>query len=167
MTSRSGEEKSLAVEVTKKAKREKRTCSLIRRQRYDTQSHMESAADKWTEKGKYDLVTARAMLKSRRYVYVAFMCQQAIEKHLKAIFTKKTKNVPPYTHNLAALSQLIEVTCSEEDKYLLITLTNFYLNTRYPDFKQKMTEKIDRVKASDLLKKTEAFIKWLKKEYTI
>lgn len=141
--------------------------SLIQCQCCATFNRMKSVIDQWLEKGKYDLGTARAMLKSRRYVYVAFMCQQAIEKHLKAIITKKTKNVPPYTHNLAVLSQIIGITCDDEDKYLLVTLTNFYLNSRYPDFKQKMTEEIDRTKAADLLRKTEAFIKWLKKEYGI
>ena len=39
----------------------------------------------WLERSKYDLETAKAMLDTRRYLYVAYMCQQAVEKLLKAI----------------------------------------------------------------------------------
>ena len=34
----------------------------------------------WHEVAAYDLETAKAMFESGRYLYVAFMCQQAIEK---------------------------------------------------------------------------------------
>lgn len=35
----------------------------------------------WIEIAKYDLETAEAMLKSKRYLYVGFMCHQSIEKY--------------------------------------------------------------------------------------
>ncbi|GAI74786.1 unnamed protein product, partial [marine sediment metagenome] len=34
---------------------------------------------------EYDLNTAKFMLKSRRYIYVIFMCHLSLEKMLKAI----------------------------------------------------------------------------------
>ena len=37
----------------------------------------------WFESAKYDLQTARAMLETRRLLYVGFMCHQTIEKALK------------------------------------------------------------------------------------
>ncbi|HNT28701.1 MAG TPA: HEPN domain-containing protein, partial [bacterium] len=37
----------------------------------------------WFEIAEYDLETARAMLKTKRYLYVGFMCHQTIEKALK------------------------------------------------------------------------------------
>ena len=46
----------------------------------------------------YDLETAKAMLKTKRYLYVGFMCNQVIEKILKAYFVKIKKVQPPYTH---------------------------------------------------------------------
>jgi len=36
----------------------------------------------WIEISDYDLDTAEAMLESKRYLYVGFMCHQAIEKQL-------------------------------------------------------------------------------------
>jgi HEPN domain-containing protein len=39
----------------------------------------------WIDLAEYDLKkkTARAMLKTKRYLYVAFICHQVIEKMLK------------------------------------------------------------------------------------
>jgi len=39
----------------------------------------------WIEIAAYDLATAKALLETKRFLYVGFMCHQAIEKILKAI----------------------------------------------------------------------------------
>lgn len=62
----------------------------------------------WIEMAEYDLETARAMLKTNRYLYVGFMCQQVIEKLFKAIITKNGE-MPPKTHNLIRLAELSEL----------------------------------------------------------
>jgi HEPN domain-containing protein len=41
-------------------------------------------ASYWAEIADYDLDTAEAMLATKRYLYVGFMCHQTIEKLLKA-----------------------------------------------------------------------------------
>ena len=46
----------------------------------------------WKELADYDLDTAKAMLKSKRYLYVGFMCNQVIEKIFKAYYVKIKKN---------------------------------------------------------------------------
>ncbi len=38
----------------------------------------------WVEMSDYDFDTAKAMLDTKRYLYVAFMCHQVVEKLLKA-----------------------------------------------------------------------------------
>ena len=38
----------------------------------------------WVKRADYDLKTAFAMQDAARYLYVVFMCQQALEKILKA-----------------------------------------------------------------------------------
>ena len=52
---------------------------------------MDKIVEHWVERSKYDLDTAKAMLDTGRYLYVSYMCQQAIEKILKAIIAKKGK----------------------------------------------------------------------------
>jgi HEPN domain-containing protein len=57
----------------------------------------------WIDIADYDLETARSMQKSRRYLYTIFMCQQAIEKILKALYIQKYRKEAPFTHNLIYL----------------------------------------------------------------
>lgn len=49
---------------------------------------MESKISYWVELSDYDIETAEAMFRTRRYLYVGFMCHQTIEKAFKAYFHK-------------------------------------------------------------------------------
>jgi HEPN domain-containing protein len=55
---------------------------------------------------EYDLETARAMLESRRYLYVGFMCHQTVEKALKVIISRDCQKdeIPPKIHHLLKLA---------------------------------------------------------------
>ena len=53
----------------------------------------------WLDIADYDLDTAEAMHQTGRWLYVAFMCHQVIEKTLKAYWCATRDNDPPYTHN--------------------------------------------------------------------
>jgi HEPN domain-containing protein len=59
----------------------------------------------WVEISDYDLETAEAMLQSRRYLYVGFMCHQTIEKIFKANFSAKKSETAPYSHSLSYLAK--------------------------------------------------------------
>ena len=118
----------------------------------------------WLERAEYDWETATVMMSSRRYLYVAFMCQQAIEKILKGVIQRETDKLPPYTHNLVALTENCSVRFSEEQLDFLALLTRYYLNTRYPDYKQKLAKEINKGKADELLKKTKEIYQCLKKK---
>ena len=52
----------------------------------------------WLDLAQYDLDTAQAMLETKRYLYVGFMCHQVIEKTLKAIISSKDI-IPPGGQN--------------------------------------------------------------------
>ena len=54
---------------------------------------MDIITKKWIERANYDLITAQAMLETKRYLYVAFMCQQSLEKVLKAIIIEKSEEI--------------------------------------------------------------------------
>lgn len=64
-----------------------------------------SRVEYWLDLAEYDLKTAKAMLKSKRYLYVGFMCHQVVEKALKAFFVENLKTQPPYIHNLTRLAE--------------------------------------------------------------
>jgi len=119
----------------------------------------------WLERADYDLETAEAMFKSSRYLYVAFACQQAVEKYLKATIQEQTGKHPPYLHNLPSLVKIAEISLDKHQEEFLALLTQYYLNTRYVDFKQKLLTEMNRDKAQDCLKKTKEIIECLKKEF--
>jgi len=50
----------------------------------------------WMELSEYDIETAIAMLKSKRYLYVGFMAHQSIEKMLKAYYVKTNGEPAPF-----------------------------------------------------------------------
>ena len=80
----------------------------------------------WLKIAQYDLDTADSMLKTGRYLYVGFMCNQSIEKLLKGIYSDKFNSVPPRIHNLAKLLKLVDL-----DKEIPIDLLDF-LNALNP-----------------------------------
>jgi HEPN domain-containing protein len=47
----------------------------------------------WIDLSDYDVETAVAMLNSKRFLYVGFMCHQAIEKVFKAYYVKLHQDV--------------------------------------------------------------------------
>jgi HEPN domain-containing protein len=53
----------------------------------------------WLDIADYDIETAEAMYKTKRWLYVAFMCHQTIEKTLKAYWSFVRDDMPPKTHN--------------------------------------------------------------------
>ncbi len=60
----------------------------------------EEKYDYWEDIATYDLETAEDMLLPGRYLYVVFMCQQAIEKLAKGLYVLYKDEEPPRIHNI-------------------------------------------------------------------
>jgi HEPN domain-containing protein len=54
----------------------------------------EDKSSYWIEIAEYDLGAAHDMQKASRLLYVGFMCQQVVEKSLKAVIAK-SGTLPP------------------------------------------------------------------------
>ena len=124
---------------------------------------MDDITQQWLERADYDLETARALLKSCRYLYVAFMCQQCLEKYLKASIAIQGQ-APPFIHNLPKLAQaspLME-NMSAAFRNLLADVNPFYIKARYGEYKASLSKICDRKLASHFFKKTGEFVVWLK-----
>ena len=126
---------------------------------------MNALTKKWLERARYDLVTAEAMLKARRYLYVAYMCQQSIEKILKAIIVESGGKVFP-THNLTRLAEeaKVYVEIGQKKQDFLADLTPFAIEARYGDYRKSLSEIVDRKKSVKYLATTKETFKWLKKK---
>jgi len=117
----------------------------------------------WIDLSDYDFTTAKFMLKSKRFPYCLFMCHLSVEKLLKALIVKFTKEHAPYSHNLVDLAKRTKIDFLEEDKMLLADLTEFNLEARYPEWQKKFYSKCSYKYTEDYFQKTKKFQKWLKK----
>jgi len=57
----------------------------------------------WFDIAIYDFDTAEAVLRSGRWLYVVFMCQQAVEKLVKGLYILYVDDNVPRTHNIRVL----------------------------------------------------------------
>ena len=123
---------------------------------------MDKIVEHWIERSQYDLDTAKVMLDTGRYLYVSYMCQQAVEKLLKGIIAHQGKENYPI-HNLNRLAKVSEISneLSSEQFNFLAELTPYHIEARYGDYKEKLSEIIDKAKAQEIYNKTLEIHKWL------
>lgn len=124
---------------------------------------IEEKINYWIDLAEYDLETAKAMLSSKRYLYVGFMCHQVIEKILKSYYWKILKEEPPYIHNLSVLSKKSNLfdTFTEEQKDFLDYLEPLNIRGRYPRDKNELLQFLTDDKSQDIISKTEDIFKWI------
>jgi HEPN domain-containing protein len=120
----------------------------------------------WLEQAQYDLDTADAMFTSKRWIYVIFMCQQAIEKLVKGLYGLYLDfDSIPKVHRIAHIAEGFEDKLSQPisaDAYALFDLlSSYYLNNRYPDYSDKLAKQTDQRKARETLDKTKEVFAWL------
>jgi HEPN domain-containing protein len=123
---------------------------------------MDKDTQNWHDIAMYDIGSAEAMLKAGRYIYVMFMCQQAVEKMLKAVIAQESGTMPPKTHDLERLAIAGTVTLDGSQLEFIRMLTEYYIETRYPEDIATLNRDLDKSKAAFYLKETEAFLEWLK-----
>ena len=119
----------------------------------------------WLDSAQYDLDSADTMYNGGRWLYVVFMCQQAVEKLVKGLYTLYISDNVPKTHNISALVKTFEEKLSEpvtDERYdLFDDLRAFYINGRYTDFKQKISSSLDKQVAQDYMEQTKEAFAWL------
>jgi HEPN domain-containing protein len=121
--------------------------------------------DYWLDIAQYDLETAQTMLSGRRWLYVVFMCQQAVEKLVKGLYNLYVDDNIPRIHSIKTIVERFEdnLPCSiSEEKYSFFdTLSAYYLNNRYPDFMIRLSSQITEEEAGAILAQTKEVFTWL------
>lgn len=114
---------------------------------------------KWLERVEYDLQTAEAMVHTARYIYAVFMCQQAIEKCLKALIVHRGREAFPI-HNLRRLSELCEVKFNDDQLKKLDFLSQYYINARYKEDLTELSQGITKEIAQSFIDFSREIITW-------
>ncbi len=85
----------------------------------------------WLDVAEYDIHTAESMLKSGRYVYVAFMCQQALEKLAKGLYNFYIDDSVPRVHNISFIlnrvTDILNIEIDEDINALFDRLAAYYI----------------------------------------
>ena len=120
----------------------------------------------WLELSDYDLETAMAILNSKRYLYVGFMCHQAIEKIFKAYFTFLKSGTTPYTHSLSYLAKKggFYENFTEEQKDFIDQIEPLNIEARYPSHKERLLKSLTQEKCQEIIEHTKELQQWIKKK---
>jgi len=127
---------------------------------------MSERVEYWLKLCEEDLLTARALFQSERYLHMGFYCHMIAEKGLKAVVAKKTNELPPKIHDLEKLAIRGDVfgIMSDEQKLLLRTLMPMQIETRYPDEEETQVPELTLTSSEQLLKETEDFLCWIRQQ---
>jgi len=118
----------------------------------------------WIDLAEYDLETAKAMLLTGRFLYVGFMCHQAIEKILKAYYVKTRNEQPPRTHKLYLLAKDsgLSLEMNEEQLDFLDLLEPLNIESRYPTDKERIMKSMNHDKSTKIIEQSMEMMEWIK-----
>jgi HEPN domain-containing protein len=116
----------------------------------------------WLRQADYDMDTADAMFASGRYFYAVFMCHLSIEKALKGLIAKRLDELPPKTHNLLYLLNMLALQPAPDLERFIVRLNTASVATRYPDDLAKMQAAYTESVTKELIMKSKEVLKWVK-----
>lgn len=109
------------------------------------------------ETAKRDLNSAVHALEYMDYSLAAFLCQQSVEKGIKALYIKKFNELKK-THDLLFLGKKVEL--PKDLVPLCEALNSFYFITRYPDVSDDECDEEDAIHAIENAKEV---LNWIEK----
>lgn len=110
-----------------------------------------------------DLAVAEDLLKAKHWLYVAFMCHQAIEKTLKAYWNATRDDEPPYIHNHRRLAEGVGLYSKMDEKQhrFLGLISNMNIEARYPDYKSNVARALNEQRCRDIINETKQMQQWI------
>ncbi|MCL1820867.1 MAG: HEPN domain-containing protein [Oscillospiraceae bacterium] len=124
---------------------------------------MDERVSYWLDLCAYDLDTAKAMMETKRYLYVGFMCHQVVEKSLKGYHYHLLKSDAPYTHSLKRLALLTRLNTELSESWikLISDLENMNIEARYPERKDDLARHLTKEICNRFILETEEFLRWI------
>jgi HEPN domain-containing protein len=110
--------------------------------------------------------TAVAMLQTKRYLYVGFMCHQCIEKIFKAAYEHQKNSTPPFVHDLPLIANKAGIFEMMDDEQIAFIeqLSPLNIRTRYPDYKRTLAKELTKTACENLIAKTQKLQQWTKEK---
>ena len=113
----------------------------------------------WQKGADEDWDVAKQLIDSSKIRHGLFFAHLALEKMLKAHYTKNKNECPPKIHNLLRIAELAEIDLDIEKKDVLSTINRFCMEGRYPD---SYVVSPSLVEAKKYMQITKGILEWLK-----
>jgi HEPN domain-containing protein len=118
--------------------------------------------DYWLKSAAHDLESAETLFQHQRYDWCLFLGHLVIEKVIKAFFVRDNPKVAvPQIHKLAKLAERTKLQLTPEQQTLLVQITEFNIQTRYPDYKFEFYKKCTLEFAQNYFAKIKELYQWL------
>ena len=97
-------------------------------------------------------------------MHMAFFCQQSIEKALKGMYIETNQHTPPRKHDLLALAANCGIIdeLSLERQTFLATVSEYYIESRYPEDRANLSTALTKEFAVGMLSETKEVLAWIK-----
>lgn len=121
----------------------------------------------WLEISEEDLETAEILLSKNKYLYSGYFLQQSVEKILKAYYQMTKNELPPRTHNLVYLAEITGLfkELTEDEENILYTLNPLNIETIYPEYREKISKSLTKIRLKKILDETKELLKWIKQKF--
>lgn len=86
---------------------------------------------RWMDQARHDLESARKNLRIKVYDVAIVLCEQSLEKALKALYIAQKQEMPPRTHEIGFFAA--ETQMRPQLDVTLLKLQDLYFLLRYPE----------------------------------
>ncbi len=122
---------------------------------------------KWLEQVDEDISAAECLLQGGHWLYVAFLCHQAIEKTIKAYWLSSREDDPPYIHDHYKLLErcgLASKLNADQERFLEL-MSPMYIAARYPEHKRRVAQMLNDNGCRHIIEETKKIRQWILQQY--
>jgi len=118
----------------------------------------------WSESAERDFETMNVLVNNKRYMHSLFFGHLVLEKLFKALYAKTHPDAPhaPKSHALLFLAGKCNLNVDDERADTLLAITDFNLEARYEDEKQKLYKQCTKEFTTESIKIIKELREWLK-----
>ena len=126
----------------------------------------QAIAQYWFTEANETLTVAGHLVEKGDYSYALFFGHLAVEKELKGLHAIRRGRHAPPIHNLLRLAKATGLEPDEAQAEVLIRITAFNIEARYPDLKREFRHKCTFQYATEQMAAIREVLAWLKSHLT-
>ncbi len=123
--------------------------------------YIQKIVNYWKKTAEHDYNTMITLFKNKRYDASLFFGHITLEKILKALVAKTTKEHAPRTHNLVLLAKTAKLNLSDKEFILLGEINEFNIEARYPEWRLDFYKRCTKEYSTKYIKQIDRIYKKL------